>query len=131
MKKEQIENWCAANNYLLVDLRKKHIPINQVIEIACNSTGIKTEQFKKTNSKPETAFARFLASTYFERYYIVADVSKICGFNHSMVSYARNLLSNWEDDLKFFKSWQQEAIKSFYNKIKEIETAQNVLQKAG
>lgn len=117
MKKEDVLNWCEENNFILIDLSKKEIPMNVIFKIAMEATGVKGEIIKY-NRKPEYSFARYMAANYLDKYYATGVLAEKLNLNHSLIDYARKTMAT---DIKYFKQWQQNAINYFNDKISEIE----------
>jgi chromosomal replication initiation ATPase DnaA len=131
MNKNDIEKWCKVNNYLLVDLNRDHVPPEQVKEIASVATGIISDDITKKVRQGEIIFARYLGINYLWKYYGVRTLGRMFNLDHSTVSNARKQMLDSEKNILFFKTWQQNAIRFFNSKIKEIEDGKDILQKTG
>lgn len=119
MKKEDIKQWCKENNYALINTRNANTSIEPVFKIAEDATGI-DDIYKKTQ-KPEYSFARFLAINFLLKYYAVGVLADMFGIHHSIGHYASRNVA--EDDLKYYKPWQQNAITYFREKTEPITKA--------
>jgi len=103
--------------YVMLDVANVDLSDDELIDIACASTGIGRERFFERTKENVVSFARFLVSNHWALkgawgYDVIA---KKLGVDKSLVSYSKKLLSY---DIKCFKPWQQEAIKRFNGAVK-------------
>lgn len=118
MELEQIKIWCEENNYALVQKRKKHLEINEVIAISENVVGLCVAESMLKLQQQDISFSRYLAITYLYDFYAPAILARRFNVNHTIISYAikRNLFD--ENEITYLKRWQQEAVKEFINQIR-------------
>ena len=118
MKKEDVENWCKENKYVLIDLNIQTIPASVVIEIAESSTGI--DDIRLKTQRPQYSFARQLVASYLDDHLANNKIAELINVKYDVTCYIRNL-NILTTDLKYFKPWQRDAIIYFKDKINEIE----------
>jgi chromosomal replication initiation ATPase DnaA len=93
---------------------------DDVIRIACIASEIPPERFKEKTRESRVVFARHLASYYWATQcgYNEITIARLTGNDRTTVYYAKRVLS---DDIKFFKIWQQKAIRNFNDAIQKAE----------
>jgi hypothetical protein len=95
-----------------------------VIRIACIASEIPPERFTEKTRDSRIVFARHLASYYWSSVcgYNEITISNLTGNHRTSVYYAKRVLS---DDIKFFKGWQQKAIRNFNDAIQKAQELKN------
>ena len=116
--REQIQKWCDENNHVLLDIKRHEIEVDVVVRIAQEAT--QTNDITARVRDQEVAFARFLVMSYLDDKLATNIIAKRLGVTHDMITYARNMRI-LTGDTKYFKPWQQVAIKYFKSKISEAE----------
>lgn len=116
----ELKEEAAKYGYVVVNVLKDRIPDEDVIQIACMSTGIPVSDFLAKTKKNDVVFARYLVAAYWlnSGVYSNNEVSNLLELNHTTITYAKNIMS---DNVKFFKPWQQRAIRTFHAAIDEIK----------
>jgi len=119
MTKKEVERWCKLNNHILIDLREK-ISMRKVITIAERAVNVLSIKYKRRRHR--TIFARNLAISYLKDIYphrklIVEMEMQDTAFR---IVVGKDILN---DNKKFEKKWQTNAVKFFKNKIEEIESS--------
>lgn len=118
MTKEEVEKWCEENNYIVVDLNKKEIPVEIVVKIAEKAVGV--EDLRKKTHGHKYTFGRYLAIDYLFNKMPTELIAISIGLERTMVYHAKKqkLMTT---ELKYFKGWQRQAIVFFRDKIGEVE----------
>lgn len=91
---------------------------DDIMRIACIAAEVPVDSFKKKTRESRTVFARHMAAHYWavKCGYNETTISELTGMHRTMVYYAKRVLS---DDIKFFKIWQQKAIRNFNDAIRK------------
>lgn len=112
MNIEELKQKAAEKGFAVVDVTTNILTDDEVIEIACLSTGIPREDFLKKTNENKYSLTRYLVTNYWliKKKYNHRTIAKKLNLNRSVIYYCEDIM---QDDIKFFKPWQQEAIRSF------------------
>jgi len=120
MDLQTLRNYAEEQGYALVDVRSNEPRDEEIMNIACMSTGIPLEEFHVRSSQKHT-FARYLAGYYWftNGHKDVYEVADKLGIDYTVVHYIKRIM---RDETKYFKPWQQRAIHLFNDATNSIKT---------
>lgn len=123
--KEDVENWCEENNYILIDSSVERIPIETIIKVAKSVTGVDDITLK--NRREDYVAARFMIIEYLKNYFPNKVIAEATGLSACMISdHIGNKSQILEEDEKYLRAWERFMVNSFKAKVKEIEEQLNI-----
>lgn len=119
MTVETLREEARKLGYYLLDVEKK-LSDEDVIAMACLATGIHPSRFREDTRQNKVTFARYLAGYYWlqNSNYEDSTIAELLGRDRTLLFHCKRSMS---DDIKFFKIWQQKAIRNFNDAIQKAE----------
>lgn len=120
MTVEQLREEATKLGYAVYDVRKPLISDEEVIQLACAATHTQRSEFTSPTRKHRVVLARYLYIMYARktRPYSFEKIGRIVNRDHADVMHGNEIMSM---ELKYFKPWQQEAIRLFNGGIADLE----------